>query len=171
MPKIDYTKRGQKSSLKKKNKRQKSKYPALDPHLNLITRQKQIDYDYLDKLTPKELEFLNQFTKETVGAAVNVEDRRKNLYARTKKKVKECFDSNNARNRDILTRQEAMKTIKDLEEIKEFTQNPEDELNSRIDLQMMGFTDEYGELDKSKTYILDTPKLVQKQKKQKKKSI
>lgn len=164
MPKIDYTKRGLPSSSKKKNKRQKSKYPALDPHLNLITRQKQIDYDYLDKLSHKELEFLNQFTKETVGAAVNVENRKKNLYARTKKKVKECFDSNNARNRDILTRQEAMKTIKDLSEIVELTQNPEDYLNNKIDLEMMGFTDEYGELDKSKSYIIEADKVKKKRK-------
>lgn len=158
------------SSTKKQNKRSRSKYPALDPHLNLITRQKQIDYDYLDKLSPSELDFLNRFTKETVGAAVNTENRKKNLYARTKAKVKECFDSNNARNRDILTRQEAMKMIKDLEEIKEMTKNPEDQLNDRIDLQLMGFTDEDGELKKSKTYILDTLIPKKKQSKLPKKS-
>lgn len=159
MPKRNISKKTvTQSSTKKQNRRSKSKYPALDPHLNLITRQKQIDYDYLDKLSPSELEFLNKFTKETVSASVDVENRRNNLYARTKKKVKECFDSNNARNRDILTRQEAMKMIKDLEEIREVTKNPEDQLNARIDLQLMGFTDENGELKKSKIYILEEPK-------------
>lgn len=171
MPKIDYSQRGKKSSTKKKSKRSKNKYPALDPHLNLITRQEQIDYDYLDKLSPTELEFLNKFSSETINASVDAKKRKNNLYAKTKEKVKECFDSNNSRNRDILTRQKAMHMIRDLEDIKEVTANPEDQLNARIDLQLLGVIDRDGELLIPIHDILDTPLPEKKQNKRLKKSI
>ncbi len=48
------------------NRRNSSKYPALDKRKNLPSRQDLIDFDYLSKLTDKELSFLNNFVEETV---------------------------------------------------------------------------------------------------------
>jgi hypothetical protein len=48
------------------NRRSSSKYPALDKRKNLPSRQDLIDFDYLGKLSDKELTFLNNFVEETV---------------------------------------------------------------------------------------------------------
>jgi hypothetical protein len=64
-----------------------------------------IDYDYLDKLTPDMLEYLNQFTEEFVNASFD-KNPRKNLH-KSKRLRKDCYDRNNARNRDILTKAKA----------------------------------------------------------------
>lgn len=68
--------------LKKRTRRANSKFPALDPHLNLKTRFEQLDIDYLDKL-PKNWtdpktgkkwsdtqlkQYLNDFTNESIHA-------------------------------------------------------------------------------------------------------
>ena len=66
-----------------------------------------MDYDYLNKLSEKELEYLNKFTEEYVNASVNTKNPKKNLH-KSKRLIKDCFDRNNARNRDVLTQQKAM---------------------------------------------------------------
>lgn len=72
---------------------------------NLKTRSNLIDYDYLDKLSDKELAFLNAFTSEYINADMNHNGPK---LHKTKKQKKDCYDRNNARNRDILTRAQAM---------------------------------------------------------------
>jgi hypothetical protein len=59
------TKNGLKTTTEKSS-RSSSKYPALDKRKNLPSRQDLIDFDYLSKLGPKELEFLNDFVEETI---------------------------------------------------------------------------------------------------------
>jgi len=54
------------------------------------------DYDYLDKLSPEEREWLNKFSLEYYQAALGG---KKTLHP--KAKHKSCYDANNARNRDI----------------------------------------------------------------------
>ncbi len=68
--------------MKQKTKRSQSKYPALDPALNLKTRSEQLDYDYVNKLpnewtdpktgkkwTGDQLkQFLNDFSTESILA-------------------------------------------------------------------------------------------------------
>jgi len=88
---------------KKHNRRSKEKYPALKPDLNLKTRYELIDYDYLDKLSPQEMAWLNKFTSEYT----NADFRHSKPLHSTKKRRKECYAANNSRNRCIFTRNKA----------------------------------------------------------------
>lgn len=49
------------------NKRSKSKYPALNPNLNLKRRAEFLEIDYLDQLDDEGKEFLNRFHEETIN--------------------------------------------------------------------------------------------------------
>lgn len=111
---------------KKQSKRSKTKYPNLKPELNLKTRASLIDYDYLDKLNDEEKKFLDKFTAEFIGASFKKEPKRKkgpgrpkksNNLHETKADKKKCYDANNARNRDILTRAQASGQCDYLEDI------------------------------------------------------
>lgn len=89
-----------------KNKRARTKHPALRPELNLKTRYELIDYDYVDKLTEEEKTWLNKFTEEYVNASLDTKDLNNNFHS-TEELKKDCYRRNNARNRDILTRAKA----------------------------------------------------------------
>lgn len=123
---------------KKESKRSKTKYSALRPEFNLKTRQDLIsDYDYLAKLSPKEKEWLNKFTKEYVNAEINTKQPRRNLH-KTKSLKKDCYDRNNARNRCIYTRSKASYNLKFFEDVSENNKNlinhcVEDEIINDID--------------------------------------
>ena len=95
-----------KNKKKTASRRENEKHPNLDPRFNLKTRSDLLDQDYLHKLNEKELDWLNKFNKEYINAALDNERPKKNLH-KTKKLRKECYDRNNARNRDILTRAKA----------------------------------------------------------------
>ncbi len=144
-------KTGKKSFTRKQkqNRRQRSKYPALDPSLNLRSRTELLDYDYLHKLTEKELEWLNKFTEEYVNANINTTKPKKNLH-RNKTLRKDCYDRNNSRNRDILTRQKASNHTVYLEDIVEKGYDEQDRLNARVELKKLGVLDENGFLKKRK---------------------
>jgi hypothetical protein len=90
---------------KKSNRRTKTKHPNLKPEFNLKSRTELIEADYLHKLSEAELDWLDCFNKEYVNAGFN-KDNKKNLH-KTKKQKKDCYDRNNARNRDVLTRAKA----------------------------------------------------------------
>lgn len=97
--------------MQKRSKRKKTKYPALDPQLNLKTRFKEIsDIDYLDKLNDEEKAWLNKFMAETVNADFR---HREQLY-KTSGQKKELYKRNNARNRDVYTKAEAQNKITNL---------------------------------------------------------
>lgn len=59
-------------------------------------RKEYIDYDYLHKLNPVELDFLKGFTREVYSA--DFKHNFKQIYTSTKDK-KGCYDLNNSRNR------------------------------------------------------------------------
>lgn len=114
----------------KKTKRSQSKYPALDPTLNLKSRYEQIDYDYIKKLSPKEKEFLNNFTEEYTNANFNHGGKRihkeklVNKYIKCRKKTvkidkakKDSYDRNNSRNSDLLTKLKASSTAIYMEDL------------------------------------------------------
>lgn len=139
------------STLKKTSRRKKNKYPALNPGLNLKTRTDLIDYDYVDKLSPKEKAWLNKFTEEYVNASVDPKNLKKNLH-NTKELKKDCYDRNNARNRCILTQQRAQGKIEYTEEnTKVLGENPEEELNKEMDSQTRHYYDDYNLLPEATT--------------------
>lgn len=83
---------------KKVTKRSKAQYPNLVPRLNSRVRQELIDYDYLDKLNPEELAWLNKFSGEYVNSSFN---RDGNDLDESQEGRKASYDRNNARNRDL----------------------------------------------------------------------
>ena len=93
-----------------KNARQKTKYPALDTNYVLKIRRDLVDYDYIDKLSEKEKEFLNSFTEEWTGG----------YFRHGKKQVhpddlkKDCYSRNNARNRCVYSRAMSKDKVKDV---------------------------------------------------------
>lgn len=87
----------------------KNKYAALQPELNLKTRYEEISdmHSYMHKLNDKEKEWLNKFAEEYVIASSEALKSENKPLHRTKKLRKSCYDRNNARNRDILTKANA----------------------------------------------------------------
>src|ERR1700722_17385363 len=71
---------------KKRNRRSQALYPALDPKLNLKTRSKLLDYDYIDQLSEKEKQWLNDFSSEYINAdfKTNIEEGRKRIHRKKK---------------------------------------------------------------------------------------
>jgi hypothetical protein len=124
-------------------KREMSKYPALDPSLNLRSRTELLDYDYLHKLDERELEWLNKFTEEYVNANIDTAKPKKNLH-RNKTLRKDCYERNNSRNRDVLTRQKASNRNVYLDEITEKGYDEQDRLNARLELKKLGVLDDNG---------------------------
>ncbi len=138
----------------KKNRRNKTQYPALHPELNLRSRTELLDYDYLDKLTDKEKSFLNKFTEEYVNASVDVKKKWRNLH-KTKEAIRDCFNRNNARNRDVLTQQKAMGKHTYLEDITDVGKSDYQSIDDKIDMELLGITDENGNLLIEEAYILE----------------
>lgn len=101
-------------SPKAKNKRSRSKFPALEPKYNLKSRAELFDYDYIDKLSDKEKEWLNTFSEEFNNA--NFRHGKKILH-KSKALKKDCYGMNNRRNRDILTREKAQGLLLYTEEL------------------------------------------------------
>lgn len=137
---------------KPKTKRQKNNYPALFPNLNLKSRYENIDYDYINKLSDKEKDWLNRFTEEYTNANFNHEGKRIHKpkivekIVKSTKKIKEIdlaktesYDRNNTRNSDILTRQKASSQIVYLEEIDKNNSNKttEEDIINKIDAEKL----------------------------------
>lgn len=124
---------------KKITKRSRSRFPALEPQLNLRSRYDLIDYDYVDKLSKEDKEFLNSFTEEYVNA--NLKHKGKKLH-KTKKLKKDRYDANNARNRCIMTKAKASGKLDYSEDIQDKLdslntrfQNPEEHLLFKEEIQ------------------------------------
>lgn len=100
--------------MKKKTKRSQTKYAALKPHLNLKSRIDLLDYDYLDKLTPEEKEWLNRFTEEYTHA--NLKHGGKKLH-KTEKLKKDVYSRNNKRNNDIYTLQKSKHLLAEMKDL------------------------------------------------------
>lgn len=145
-----------KKRRKKQNRRNQQENPDLDPRFNLKSRLDLLDQDYLNKLSPKELKWLNQFNREYVNASLNQDNPKKNLH-KNKKLRKDCYDRNNARNRDVLTRAKASKQLTDYEQLVEEPglTDYEDELIKELDKKDVREAIDWlaNELDKDETKL------------------
>jgi hypothetical protein len=107
---------------KKNNRRSLTKYPALDPRLNLKSRQEENEFDYLHKLNAKELEWLNSFVEEDVNCNFNHDGikvyPRKKRFGKIKGKT-EAEARNNARNQDVFTLKKTVGDLVSFEDIRE----------------------------------------------------
>ena len=119
---------------KKITKRNKEKYKEVRPNLNLKSRYEELQdiNDYFDTLPPKEKEWMNKFVGEYVNASFKKDT--KHLH-KTKKLKKACYDKNNSRNRDIMTKKKITASLNYLEDInkKDLLYNPEEEIIFVID--------------------------------------
>jgi hypothetical protein len=75
-----------------------------------MIRRDATDYDYIDKLTDKEKEFLNTFSEEFIGAKFN---HGKPILNKKDKHKKSCYSNNNARNRCVYSKAIAQNLISD----------------------------------------------------------
>lgn len=98
------------------NKRNKAKYPNLNPRLNPRPRQEFIDFDYLDKLNDDELEWLNKFVGEELNASFLNDG---TDFNQTKEERKVIYDSNNHRNIDTYSLNRAGSSVLSKEEVNE----------------------------------------------------
>lgn len=98
------------SEKKQPNGRRKSvKYPALIKKYNVRNRHDLMDIDYLDKLSEDEKAWLNNFNEEVICA------KPKKLY-KSKKKKRELYNENNARQRDMYSRAKSDKKLVSIEQ-------------------------------------------------------
>ena len=119
---------------KKKNRRNAEKHPDLNARLNLKTRYDLYDQDYINKLSPKERDWLNKFNREYISGTLDRKNPKKNLHNHVKY-VKDADDRNNARNRCVLTRAKASHQLDDYEELIEETtsNNYEEDIIHELD--------------------------------------
>lgn len=123
------------SGKKKKKivkKRDTLKNPGLNKGMFSKIKQEVFDYDYLDKLNPKEAAWLSKFNEEYIGA--NLNHKGKKLHTK-KAQRRDCFGRNNSRNRDIYSIKRATGML-DMEEKmvqEESEYNPEDAIITLID--------------------------------------
>lgn len=91
---------------KKKTNRKKQKFPSLTRKYNSRVRQEVLDYDYIDKLSDEEKQFLEDFNKEFYEARVGrqADEGKNNRFTKGRKAVKEAQDNNNKRNSDLYGR-------------------------------------------------------------------
>lgn len=85
---------------KKKVARSNKENPALDPKYTPKVRREFLDMDYIDKLNPKEKEWLNKFTEEYLNASFK--NKPSDLH-KSKKSKRTIYNQNNARNRDMFS--------------------------------------------------------------------
>jgi len=123
-----------KEKKKRRSKRSMQKYPALDPKYNLKTRRGWLDFDYLDKLTDEEKEWLNSVMEEENNASFNHNGIKISTDGESRRA---SYARNNSRNRCIYTREDAQGTMNFIEDA--LKENPdtfecgEDDIINAID--------------------------------------
>lgn len=127
-----------KQPKKPRNKRERTKHPALDPAFNLKTRTDLIDdlHSYSQDLSEADKDYLNRFSEEYINANFNHEGKR--IHPKRTKKVKyktirgkktvdkfkkDAEDRNNARNRCVYTTGKAYGAIDYIEDLEEAGNN------------------------------------------------
>lgn len=80
--------------------RRATKYPGLDKRVNSRTRHEVIDFDYIDKLDHKTKQWLSNFMEEWISGNFQHDGR---IFHKSKKSKRDCYNRNNARNRDAMS--------------------------------------------------------------------
>jgi hypothetical protein len=104
-------------STKKRNRRNSFKYPAVEKSVNLKSRSEEIDdiKSYFHTLSPEDQDWMNRFTAEYVNADFSHDD----IIHKKRKQKQECYNRNNARNRDIYTQEAAKGMLQMVERIED----------------------------------------------------
>lgn len=97
--------------------------------MNRINIQELLDFDYLDKLSDKDKIYLSKFCTEFYSADFRGE---KPLH-KSKKKKREIYNNNNARNRDTTALLGAYKMLDGLDKAPSISENTE-ALDELVDL-------------------------------------
>lgn len=116
-----------------RKKRDAAKHPGLNKHFFSKIKQEYHDYDYINKLSDKEKDWLSNFTEEYLGA--NLKHKGKKLH-KTDELRKDCYRKNNYRQRDLYSIKKATGNL-DMEDkliiLEEPQENEEDRLIDLID--------------------------------------
>lgn len=94
-----------------------------------------MDYDYLNKLSEPEKEWLNKFTEEYVHASLNTKNPKKNLHKNKKLRI-DCYNRNNSRNRDMLTRGKVTNKLDGIDRLNNIGYDEEKRIHSAIDAKI-----------------------------------
>lgn len=124
--------------MEKKLKRKRTNKDSLVKKMQNLVRQEYTDFDYLDKLSPKELEWLAKFNNEHLNASFN-SDNRKNII-KDKEMQNKIYNENNARNRCQFGRNKPAKKVLSYDFMFEETSGQEtpehDEINRKDGINM-----------------------------------
>lgn len=96
-----------------KKKEKKANLKVLRKNSTLLIRQEYMDYDYVEKLSPEDKQWLADFTDEYYNASVGKQsDKGKNnRFMKSKQSVKECQTNNNKRNNDVYGKLKAKNSL------------------------------------------------------------
>jgi hypothetical protein len=94
------SKKKKKAKKKSRNYAKNEKFPGLNPLRQVGNRKEYHDFDYVNKLSPEEKEWLHSFVSETL--ITNFDHAGKKIY-KTKEERKKFYSENNARNRCMLS--------------------------------------------------------------------
>lgn len=97
-------------------KKKKANLKVLQVKSTRLIRQEYMDYDYIDKLSPEEKQWLADFTAEHYNASVGKQkdEGQYNRFYRSKEMVKESQNTNNQRNRDLFGKKRARRELDSL---------------------------------------------------------
>jgi hypothetical protein len=118
------------------DRRKRDPHAGLNPRMHPMARREYLDGDYYEKLNDKEKAFMSKFIDEYYGGSLANKDdkvkRKKDLH-KTNKLRKECYDRNNARNRDMTI---LANTRGRMDQLHETATNSEGQNNKRSDNQV-----------------------------------
>lgn len=126
-------KKKEKKKAPKKNRRNTNKFAAVKPELNLRIRREEIEdvAEYFNTLPLEAKIWMNKFMEEYVVDKLDRDDLSNNLH-NTKELKKSCDARNNARNKDILSRDKANGLINYIEDMRGLEKDYEMELENEI---------------------------------------
>lgn len=122
--------------MKKKKPRSAVKNPGLNPNYNSKIKQEYLDYDYVSSLSAEEKAWLNDFTEEYYGAALDYKNLDNNLH-NTPELKKDCTDRNNARNRCIYGIWKATNRLLPIATFYEIQDDEIDEASKEFNLEVL----------------------------------